>query len=70
VIPSRVSPLFSAVAMVAYGPDDPDRPVRLIDLWGKLPERTRRDTLTTLTRLVAQRLRAPRAEPEVSYEGR
>jgi len=52
------------------GPDDPTRPIRLIDLWGKLPDRTRRDTLTTLTRLVAQQLRAPRAEPEVPHENR
>jgi hypothetical protein len=52
------------------GPDDPSRPVRLIDLWGNLPDRTRRDTLTTLTRLVAQRLRAPLAEPEVPHESR
>jgi hypothetical protein len=52
------------------GPDDPSRPVRLIDLWGNLPDRTRRDTLTTLARLVAQRLRAPLAEPEVPHESR
>lgn len=52
------------------GPDNPTRPVRLIDLWEKLPALTRRETLTTLTRLVAQRLRAPRAEPEVPHEDR
>lgn len=52
------------------GPDEPSRPVRLSDLWGKLPQRTRRDTLTTLTRLVAQRLQLPLAEPEVPHESR
>lgn len=52
------------------GPDDHSGPVRLIDLWVKLPDRTRRDALTTLTRLVAQRLRAPLAEPEVPHESR
>lgn len=51
-------------------PDDPTRSVRLIDLWGRLPERTRRDAITTLTRLVAQRLRTPLAEPEVIHERR
>jgi hypothetical protein len=52
------------------GPDDHSRPVRLIDLWAKLPDRTRRDALTTLTRLVAQQLPLPLAVPEVPHESR
>ncbi|WP_169972585.1 hypothetical protein [Tautonia rosea] len=52
------------------GQDDPTRPVRLSDLWGRLPDRTRREAITTLTRLVTQRLRTPLAEPEVPHERR
>ena len=53
------------------GPDDPARPVRLTDLWGKLPDRTRRDTAhdphSAGGPATASR---PLAEPEVPHEGR
>jgi hypothetical protein len=46
------------------------RPLRLNELWKELPDKTRRDILVTLARLLAQRLDTPLAEPEVTHEDR
>jgi hypothetical protein len=47
-----------------------DRTLRLSELWKELPAQSRRDLLMDLTRLVAERLPRPPAEPEVNHEGR
>jgi hypothetical protein len=49
--------------------DGRDHPVRLSGLWRELPAQSRQDLLITLSRLVAQCLPNPLAEPEVPHEG-